>query len=235
VHALRGSAQALPYLCRSARSASLTITNARPISGPVKPNWNLVVSAWRRLARAGYRDHSCTPCRCGTTCSSRPTTPAGLIAGRSRRQGWPGTSLIDLLLAGRVAVVDRRLDVVDRPGPATSSGRDPRCDQREYRAVRPRAWVSWISHGACERIGDGLIADGSSGARPCAGWASAQHPVSTGQPRRTWYGYEPGSVRGAWPDLPEATAALCGLVRVLRLHSGLLLQHADIRPTGPGG
>lgn len=141
--------------------------------------------------------------------------------------GLAGATLVDLLLGGRVAVADGRLDVVD---PSRTS--DPEADATldaiasNTAPCGPRAWVSWISHGAYERIGESLseadVITRTSvrrlGFLPVTRIAPVNPEDLVRVRARVRY-----AVHGR--DLPDpATAALCGLVRVLRLQSGLLLS-----------
>lgn len=141
--------------------------------------------------------------------------------------GLAGATLIDLLLAGRVAVADGRLDVVD-PSRTGDEETDATLDviASNTAPCGPRAWVSWISHGAYERVAESLTAAGVI--RRTSVRKLGFLPVTRVQPvnpedlvrvrARVRY-----AVHGR--DLPDpATAALCGLVRVLRLHRGLLLS-----------
>ncbi len=75
--------------------------------------------------------------------------------------GLAGATLIDLLLHGRVAVVDGRLDVID----SASTGDDESDATLMAIAANsaptgPRAWVSWISDRAYERTAKSLEAAG---------------------------------------------------------------------------
>jgi hypothetical protein len=141
--------------------------------------------------------------------------------------GLAGATLIDLLLAGRIAVAQGRLNVLD----ATSTG-DEETDatiqsiQANTAPCGPRAWVSWISHGAYERVTDLLVKDGvvrrMTGRR--LGVLSVNRCLPENQEDlvrvRSRVRY---AIHGR--DLPDQlTAALCGLVRVLRLEASLLLS-----------
>src|SRR5262245_13749597 len=84
-----------------------------------------------------------------------------LVPGPNISAGLAGATLIGLLLAGRVGVAEGRLDVLD----PTPTGDDESDETMAAIAantapVGPRAWVSWISHGAYERIGDVMVRDG---------------------------------------------------------------------------
>jgi hypothetical protein len=149
------------------------------------------------------------------------TTVSGIGAGLA------GATLIDLLLARRIAVVDGRLDVVEQA----------RTGDDEFDATvgaiaantepcGPRAWVSWMSHGAYARAATSLVAAGvvqrttvrRLGLVPVHR-CQARNPEDLVRVR--------AKVRYALHgrDLPDAaTGALCGLIRVLRLESSLLLS-----------
>ena len=154
--------------------------------------------------------------------SGRLVVPAAHVGA-----GLAGATLIDLLLSSQVAVVDGRLGVLD----ATSTGDDETDATIEAIGANtapcgPRAWVSWISHGAYERVAEMLAADGvvrrSTTRRlglltvaRCAATDIADLVRVRASVRFAVHGRE----------LPDpATAALCGLVRVLRLDSALLLS-----------
>ncbi len=143
--------------------------------------------------------------------------------------GLAGATLIDLLLLGRVAVVDGRLAVVD---PTTTGDEETDATVDAIAAntapCGPRAWVSWISHGAYERVAEQMAGSGlvrrsvvrRLGLLPTARYL-AEDPDDLVRVRaRVRF-----AIHGR--DLPPArTAALCGLVRVLRLESSLLLSMA---------
>jgi hypothetical protein len=141
--------------------------------------------------------------------------------------GLAGATLIDLLLSRRVAVSSGRLVVLDG-----SPAGDPETDATlEAIAANtapcgPRAWVSWISHGAYGRVADTMIATGAIhrrvGRRLGLVRVTRHFPADPEQLVRVR-----SRVRFAihGKDLPDPhTAALCGLVRVLRLHPSLLLS-----------
>ena len=151
-----------------------------------------------------------------------------LIAGEpSINAGLAGATLIDLLLHGRVAVVDGRLDVID------SAVTDDDESDATLSAIAannaptgPRAWVSWISDGAYERAAKGLEAAGvirrTTSRRLGVVAVTRCFPADPDDlvRLRSRLRYAVHS-----RDLPDAaTAALCGLVRVLRLESSLLLS-----------
>src|SRR3977135_3707363 len=75
--------------------------------------------------------------------------------------GLAGATLIELLLNLRTGVLDGRLVVLD----ASSTG-DEEIDatlqaiDANTAPCGPRAWVSWISHGAYERTVEALVAAG---------------------------------------------------------------------------
>jgi Golgi phosphoprotein 3 (GPP34) len=150
-----------------------------------------------------------------------------LVAEPVISAGLAAAILIDLLLAGRIAVVTGRLDVVD----SAITG-DPEADATlEAIAVDtgptgPRAWVSWLSAGSYERTG--VLLDAAGVVRRATSRRLGLVPTTRYPPAdiedlvrlraRLRYG-----VHSAQP-LDQATAALCGLVRVLRLDSSLLLS-----------
>jgi hypothetical protein len=141
--------------------------------------------------------------------------------------GLAGATLIDLLLSGRVAVVGGRLDVLD-DAPTGDEETDATVEAiaANTAPAGPRAWVSWISHGAYERIGSALVEAGvvrRATVRRLGFLPSTRH--LPGNPDdlvrvRSRLRY---AIHGRQPAEP-ATAALCGLVRVLRLESSLLLN-----------
>jgi hypothetical protein len=148
--------------------------------------------------------------------------------------GLAGAMLVDLLLGERVAVVGGRLDVIDSAATgdtdldatveAIGANRDP---------TGPRAWVSWISAGVYERTAAALELAGA--VKRTSARRLGLLPVTRCVPTnpddlvrlrsRLRYGVVHPAEE---PDPP--TAALAGLVRVLRLHSALLLSmsSADI-------
>jgi hypothetical protein len=141
--------------------------------------------------------------------------------------GLAGATLIELLLAGRVAVADGRLDVID----SALTGDEESDATLEAIAANtapcgPRAWVSWISHGAYGRVAEHLAAAGMI--RRTTGRRLGLLPVQRCVPNhdedlirvRARVRY---AIHGTQLPDPE-TAALCGLVRVLRLESSLLLS-----------
>jgi hypothetical protein len=141
--------------------------------------------------------------------------------------GLAGAILVDLLLGGRIAVVDGRLDVVD----SAITG-DPEADATleviaaDTGATGPRAWVSWLSAGAYERTAQ--VLEAGAVIRRATIRRLGLLPAQRCQPTdpedlvrlraRLRYGLHSGE------PLDPATAALCGLVRVLRLESSLLLS-----------
>lgn len=141
--------------------------------------------------------------------------------------GLAGALLVDLLLGRRVAVVDGRLDVID----SAITG-DPDADATiaaiasDTGATGPRAWVSWLSAEAYERTAGVLESAGvvrrstvrRLGLLPAVRYVPADAGDVVRVRARLRYG-----LYSAEP-LDAATAALCGLVRVLRLESSLLLQ-----------
>jgi hypothetical protein len=141
--------------------------------------------------------------------------------------GLAGATLIDLLLAGRIAVAQGRLDVID--GELTGDDEmDATLDAIAANTAPcgPRAWVSWISAGAYERIADAL--EDAGVVRRTTTRRLGLVPVARTLPARADDLVRVrGRVRYALHgrELPDpATAALCGLVRVLRLESSLLLS-----------
>lgn len=141
--------------------------------------------------------------------------------------GLAGATLIELLLSRRVEVVDGRLDVLD----ATATG-DEEIDatlqaiSANTAPCGPRAWVSWISHGAYERNLDALVAAGvvrrATVRRLGLVAVGRCLPVNQEDLVRVRSRVRFAIHGRELPD--EATAALCGLVRVLRLESSLLLS-----------
>jgi len=150
-----------------------------------------------------------------------------LIPEANAGAGLAGATLIELLLERRVAVADGRLDVVD-PTPTDDPEADATLEAIAANTAPcgPRAWVSWISHGAYERVGDAMVAAGlvrRTVVRRLGVLPASRTPVenSTDLVRvRSRVRY---AVHGRERPEPE-TAALCGLVRVLRLESSLLLS-----------
>jgi hypothetical protein len=140
--------------------------------------------------------------------------------------GLAGATLAGLLLDRAVAVTDGRLDVVD----PTPTGDDE--DDTTLAAILaseapcgPRAWVSWISSGAYERVATSAVTAGlvkrsvsrRLGLVPAVRYPPADAADLVRARSRLRY-----AVVGQQPA-DAATAALCGLVRVLRLESTLLL------------
>ena len=150
-----------------------------------------------------------------------------VVAEASLQAGLAGATLIDLLLSGQIAVLGGRLQVID-PVPTGDAETDATIDAiaANTEPCGPRAWVNWISHGSYERVAEGLAAAGA---------------VRRGTVRRLGLVTSPrclptdvadlvrvrAKVRFAihGRELPDrSTAALCGLVRVLRLEAALLLS-----------
>jgi len=141
--------------------------------------------------------------------------------------GLAGATLVDLLLAGRVAVAHGRLDVIDS---ATTGDEE---DDATLTAIAansepcgPRAWVSWISHGAYERVADALAQAGvvertttrRLGLLPVTRCLPVKPDDLVRVRSRVRYALHSR-------DLPDQeTGALCGLLRVLRLEASLLLS-----------
>jgi len=140
--------------------------------------------------------------------------------------GLAGATLIDLLLSGRVVVANGRLEVAD-PHPSGDADIDATVEAiaASTEPCGPRAWVSWISDGAYERVaehltGTGLVRRDSSrrlGMMVVHRFIPANVEDLVRVRARLRY-----AISGAEPPDP-ATAALAGLVRVLRLESALLL------------
>jgi hypothetical protein len=150
-----------------------------------------------------------------------------LIPEANLGAGLAGATLIGLLLGGKVGVGDGRLDVLDDK-PSGDAEADATLDAIAANTAPcgPRAWVSWISHGAYERVGDAMVEAGlvrrqvvrRLGFVPLARTVTVDPEDLVRVRSRVRF-----AVHGK--DLPDAeTAALCGLVRVLRLESSLLLS-----------
>jgi Golgi phosphoprotein 3 (GPP34) len=149
-----------------------------------------------------------------------------LVSEASIGAGLAGAVLIDLLLSRRVAVVDGSLAVLD-PSPADEEATATMDAIAENTApCGPRAWVSWISHGAYGRAADALSSAGV--VQRLTTKRLGLVPVSRCLPEnpddlvrvRAKVRY---AIHGR--ELPDpSTAALCGLIRVLRLESSLLLS-----------
>jgi hypothetical protein len=141
--------------------------------------------------------------------------------------GLAGATLVDLLLMGRVAVGSGRLIVVD----SAATG-DAECDSTlaaiaaNTEPTGPRAWVSWISAGAYERAVVGLEEAGvitRTVVRRLGLLTSSRcYPVDGDRLVRLRSRLRYAVHSSETPD--PRTAALAGLVRVLRLHSALLLS-----------
>jgi hypothetical protein len=141
--------------------------------------------------------------------------------------GLAGATLIDLLLGARVAVVGGRLAVVDSALTGDSEA-DATLEAiaSNTAPTGPRAWVSWISDGAYERTAASLESAGvvrrstvrRLGLLPAARCVAADVGDLVKLRARLRFG-----VASAEPP-DGATAALCGLVRALRLQSSLLLS-----------
>ncbi len=141
-----------------------------------------------------------------------------------------GAALIDLLVMGRAGVEEGRLVVHDPPPPG-----DAEVDALVAAIIAntapcgPRAWVSWISPGAYDRISQVLeeagrirrVADRRFGLLPrrrC--W-----PVDSTDLVRVRAKLRFAICSSAPVD--PATAALCDLAAVLRLSSVLLLNQSE--------
>ena len=150
-----------------------------------------------------------------------------IVSEPSIGAGLAGATLIDLLLSRRVAVVGGRLDVLD-PAPTGDEETDATIEAIAANTAPcgPRAWVSWISHGAYVRVGDGLVAAGvvrrnttrRLGLVPRTRCLPTNAEDLVRVRSRLRY-----AIHGRQAPEP-ATAALCGLVRVLRLEAALLLS-----------
>jgi Golgi phosphoprotein 3 GPP34 len=151
--------------------------------------------------------------------------------------GLAGAVLIDLLLSRRVAVVDGRLTVLElavtaADGAAATADEEATATMDAIAAntapCGPRAWVSWISHGAYGRAAEALSAAGV--VQRFTARRLGFVPVSRCLPENPDDLVRVrAKVRYAIHarDLPDPyTAALCGLIRVLRLESSLLLNMA---------
>jgi hypothetical protein len=150
-----------------------------------------------------------------------------LIPETSLGAGLAGATLIGLLLDGKVGVGDGRLEVFDDK-PTGDAEADATLDAigANTAPCGPRAWVSWISHGAYERVGDAMVEAGlvkrivvrRLGFVPLTRTQASDQADLVRVRSRVRY-----AIHGR--DLPDAeTAALCGLVRVLRLERSLLLS-----------
>jgi hypothetical protein len=141
--------------------------------------------------------------------------------------GLAGAILLDLLLGGRVAVVEGRLDVIDS---ATTGDAETDATLEAIAAndgpTGPRAWVSWIAAGTYERTVAALESAGvvrrttarKLGVLPVRRYVPANAEDLVRLRARLRYGMHS-------PDAPDArTAALAGLVRALRLEASLLLS-----------
>jgi hypothetical protein len=140
--------------------------------------------------------------------------------------GLAGAMLVDLLLAGRVAVVGGRLSVIDS---ATTD--DPQNDATltaiaaDEAPTGPRAWVAWISAGAYDRTASALEASGTVtrttirrlGLLPVNRCVASEEDLVRVRARLRYGLHSPDPV-------DTGTAALAGLVRVLRLEGALLLS-----------
>ncbi len=150
-----------------------------------------------------------------------------LVSEANIGAGLAGATLIGLLLDGRVAVGDGRLDVLDET-PTGDAEADATLEAIAANTAPcgPRAWVSWISHGAYERVGDTLAATGlvrRTTVRRLGVVPVGRVLVEDGTDLVRVRSRVRFAVTGrGFPD--QETAALCGLVRVLRLERALLLS-----------
>ena len=141
--------------------------------------------------------------------------------------GLAGATLIDLLQTKRVAVLDGRLDVVD-PASTGDDEMDATIDAIAANTAPcgPRAWVSWISHGAYERVAEAMAGAGvirRTTTRRLGLVPVIRHWPADGEDLVRVRARVRYAIHGR--ELPDATtAALCGLVRVVRLESTLLLS-----------
>jgi hypothetical protein len=141
--------------------------------------------------------------------------------------GLAGATLIGLLLEGRVGVGEKSLEVLDpKPSGDAESDATVAAISANTAPCGPRAWVSWISHGAYERVGDAMVEAGL--VRRATARRLGLVPVA-----RTVAEDSDDLVRVRSKvrfavhsrELPDPqTGALCGLVRVLRLERSLLLS-----------
>jgi hypothetical protein len=141
--------------------------------------------------------------------------------------GLAGATLIDLLLSRRVAVVAGRLDVLD-PEPTGDEETDATMQAIGANTAPhgPRAWVSWISHEAYERNAAALVEAGvvrRTTVRRLGLLPSTRHLPTNPEDLVRVRSRLRYAIHGRQPAEP-ATAALCGLVRVLRLEASLLLS-----------
>lgn len=140
--------------------------------------------------------------------------------------GLAGATLIDLLLASKVAVEEGRLIVIDQGG---TGDEETDATIEAIRAntapIGPRAWVSWISHGAYQRVAESLIAAKvvrRATVRRLGLLSATRHLPTDSDDLVRVRGRVRYAIHGSQPD--ASTSALCGLVRVLRLESSLLLS-----------
>jgi len=150
-----------------------------------------------------------------------------LISEPNIGAGLAGGTLIDLLLDGRVGVNGERLVVLDS-GVTGDAQRDGAVQAIESNVdpTGPRAWVSWIAADAYEATAAVLEADGyiqSTSVRRLGVLTSTRCTATNIEDlvrlrSRIRYG-----VQAPQPQ-DQRTAALCGLLRVLRLHGSLLLS-----------
>ena len=141
--------------------------------------------------------------------------------------GLAGATLIDLLLTGKVAVEEGRLVVVDHHGTGDDeTDATIEAIRANTAPIGPRAWVNWISHGAYERVADTLIAAEvvqRTTVRRLGLLSATRHLPTNSDDLVRVRGRVRYAIHGSLP--PDApTAALCGLVRVLRLEASLLLN-----------
>jgi Golgi phosphoprotein 3 (GPP34) len=150
-----------------------------------------------------------------------------LVAESHLSSGLAGATLVGLLLDSAVAVFGGRLEVLDaKPTGDDETDATVAAIAANTAPCGPRAWVSWISHGAYERVAEAMERDGLIR-------RSHQRRLGLVPVTRCVAGNPDDLVRirsrlryaVMARELPEpATAALCALVRVLRLEAALLLS-----------
>jgi len=140
--------------------------------------------------------------------------------------GLVGAALIQLWLSERIDL-SAGLVVVRDPRPIG----DALCD-RTMEAVlslnnahAPRTWVGWLNEGAQDRVRDRLV-DLEVLARPASrrlGFGKTRYQIADQAAVVTSHARTRYAVLGFERPAP-ATAALCGLIAVLRLESGLYVS-----------
>jgi hypothetical protein len=140
--------------------------------------------------------------------------------------GLIGAALVQLWLSERIDLADGLVVVRDpRPIGDPLSDRSMEAILSLTNAHAPRTWIGWLSEGALDRVRDrlidlGVLGRGTSrrlglGKARCQ--VADQHVVVTSHARTRY------AVLGLERPAPE-TAALCGLVGVLRLEGGLYVN-----------